>query len=60
MFRGEISNFTNLVEQIKIISWIWFIGRSGCKYNFVSMDWLLTLYTIFGILESFFFSGCKS
>jgi hypothetical protein len=24
------------------------------------MDWLLTLYTIFGILESFFFSGCKS
>ncbi|XP_045791643.1 uncharacterized protein LOC123886361 [Trifolium pratense] len=39
IFRGTIFDRNQLVDQIKFISWFWFIGRSGrdCSYSYY--DW---------------------
>ncbi|CAJ2668249.1 unnamed protein product [Trifolium pratense] len=50
VFRGAIADLALLVDQIKLISWLWFIGRSGRSCTFLYSDWCVNpLLCIFSI-----------
>ncbi|PNY05892.1 ribonuclease H [Trifolium pratense] len=39
IFRGALADCAQLVDQIKLISWVWFIGRSGRHCPYLYSDW---------------------
>jgi hypothetical protein len=39
VFRGFVPNLSSIVEQITLISWFWFLGRSGIHTPYAFIDW---------------------
>jgi hypothetical protein len=39
MFRGFMPNLSSIVEQITLISWFWFLSRSGIHTPYACIDW---------------------
>jgi hypothetical protein len=39
VFRGKVADYAVLVDNINVISWIWFSGRSGRKTIYSFYDW---------------------